>query len=90
MNDIQAAAMMELPKMRPLDTIDSEGMIVCGICGKRRTSHVVIPQLKIDRVAASMCDCDMSEATAKSDGAAKREENVANAAIMRCFPSIDL
>lgn len=89
MNDIQAAAMMELPNMRPLDTIDSDGMIVCGICGKRRTRHVVIPQLKIDRVAACMCDCDMSEATAKSDGAAKRDENVTNAAIMRCFPSME-
>lgn len=89
MNDIQAAAIRELPEMRQLDTVDQDGMIVCGICGKRRTRHVVIPQLKIDRITACMCDCDIKASTAKSDGASKRDSNITNAAILRCFPSLE-
>ena len=89
MNDIHAAAMRALKETRQLDKIDQDGMIVCGICGKRRTMHVVRPQLNIDHVVSCMCDCDIKASMAKSYGASNRDSNRPNSAILRCFPSME-
>lgn len=80
MNDIQAAASMPLPQPKDGDYYDGEGMLVCGKCHQRKTCRVVIPILKIDKIAKCSCACEMEEAE-RAEIEVKR-----NAKILRTFP----
>lgn len=65
-------------KRNPGDHVDSDGLLVCGKCGKRKQLFVNLPGIGEKTRVACLCDCERkaAEAEKKSDESRKEMDRI--------------